>query len=116
MPIPGTGKADVVIVDASGEITVVECKLRANPDIRRQVAGQLLACASAISQMSFADFDGAFRRSKANTSLPDALVPGNDLDEEEFRAAVDDNLRSGRMRLIIAVDEITDELKRIVTI
>ena len=115
MPIPGTGSADVVIVDASGEITVVECKLRANPEIRRRVVGQLLAYASAISQMSFADFDGAFRRSKPNTSLSDALVPGNDLDEEEFRAAVDDNLRSGRMRLIIAVDEITEELKRTVT-
>lgn len=36
-------------------------------------------------------------------------------DEEEFRAAVDDNLRSGSMRLIIATDEITDELKRIVS-
>lgn len=110
MPIPGTGRADVVIVDASGEITVVECKLRANPEIRRRVVGQLLAYASAISEMSFADLDGAFRRSKANTSLSDALVLGNDLDEEEFRAAVDDNLRSGRMRLIIAVDEITEEL------
>ena len=115
MPIPGTGKADVVIVDAGGEITVVECKLRANPEIRRRVVGQLLAYASAISQMSFADFDGAFRRSNANRSLSDGLVPGNDLDEEEFRAAVDDNLRSGRMRLIIAVDEITEELKRTVT-
>jgi hypothetical protein len=115
MPIPGTGKADVVIVDASGEITVVECKLRANPEICRRVVGPLLAYASAISQMSFADFDGAFRRSKANRSLSDALVPGNDLDEDEFRAAVDDNLRSGSMRLIIAVDEITEELKRTVT-
>ena len=40
---------------------------------------------------------------------------GTDLDEEEFRAAVDDNLQSGSMRLIIATDEITDELKRIVS-
>ena len=115
MPISGTGKADVVIVEASGEITVVECKLRANPEIRRQVVGQLLAYASVISQMSFVDFDGAFRRSESNRPLSDALVPGNDLDEQEFRAAVDENLRSGRMRLIIAVDEITDELKRIVS-
>jgi hypothetical protein len=65
--------------------------------------------------MSFADFDGAFRRSRANRSLSDALVSANDLDEQEFRAAVDDNLRSGRMRLIVAVDEITEELKRTVT-
>jgi hypothetical protein len=65
--------------------------------------------------MNFADFDATFRRSEAHRSLSDALVPGNDLDEEEFRASVDENLRSGKMRLIIAVDEITDELKRIVS-
>jgi RecB family endonuclease NucS len=35
MPISGTGKADVVIVEASGDITVVECKLSTNPEIRR---------------------------------------------------------------------------------
>jgi hypothetical protein len=114
LPISGTGKADVVIVDASGEITVVECKLRANPEIRRHVVGQLLAYSSAISQMSFAEFDDAFARSRANSSLSDALVADSDLDEE-LRAAVDDNLRSGSMRLIIAVDEITDELKHIVS-
>jgi hypothetical protein len=115
MPISGTGKADVVIVDAAGDITVVECKLAANPEIRRKVVGQLLAYASAISQMSFAEFDDAFRRSKANRSLSDALVADGDLDEEEFRAAVEDNLRSGTMSLIIAVDEITDELKHSVS-
>ena len=60
MPISGTGKADVVIVDASGDITVVECKLAANPEIRRRVVGQLLAYASAIWQMSFEEFDDAF--------------------------------------------------------
>lgn len=114
MPISGTGKADVVIVDASSEITVVECKLRANPEIRRHVVGQLLAYSSAISQMSFADFNDAFARSKANSSLSDALAADSDLDEE-LRAEVEDNLRSGRMRLIIAVDEITDELKHIVS-
>lgn len=115
MPISGTGKAVVVVVDASGDITVVECKLRANPEIRRRVVGQLLAYASAIWQMSFADFDDAFRRSGAKRSLWDALARGDDLEEEEFRAAVEDNLTSGRMRLIIAVDEITDELRRIVS-
>lgn len=111
----GTGPADVVIVDGTGEITVVECKLRANPEIRRQVVGQLLAYASAISEMRFEGLDDAFRRSKADESLLDALAHDNDLDEEDFRRAVNDNLHNGRMRLIIAVDKITDELKRTVS-
>src|SRR4051812_37435862 len=90
MPISGAGSADVVIVDASGDITVVECKLRANPEIRRRVVGQLFAYASAIWRMSFARFDDAFRRSEAKRSLSDALVHDNGLDEEEFRRAVED--------------------------
>jgi hypothetical protein len=94
MPISCARSADVVIVDATGEIPVVECQLRGNPKIRRQVVGQLLAYASAIWRMSFADFD-------------DALTRRN--------SAVEDNLMSGSMRLVIAVDEITDELKRIVS-
>jgi len=115
LPISGVGSADVVVVDASGEITVVECKLRANPEIRRRVIGQLLAYSSGIWRMSFATFDDAFRRSETRQSLSDALLGGSDLEEEEFRRAVEDNLMSGSMRLIIAVDEITDELKRIVS-
>jgi len=115
LPISGVGSADVVVVDASGEITVVECKLRANPEIRRRVIGQLLAYSSGIWRMSFATFDDAFRRSEARQSLSDALVGGSDVEEEDFRRAVEDNLMSGSMRLIIAVDEITDELKRIVS-
>ena len=114
MPIPGAGAVDVVIVDANGDVTVVECKLRANPEIRRRVVGQLLAYASALWQMSFADFDDAFRRSEVKQSLS-GLLHGNDLDEEQFRRAVEDNLTSGRFRLIIAVDEITGELKRTVS-
>jgi hypothetical protein len=115
LPVAGAGSADVVIVTASGDITLVECKLHANPEIRRQVVGQLLAYASAIWHMSFADLDDAFRRSAAKRSLSDAFVDGREFDAEEFRQAVGDNLASGSMRLIIAVDEITEELKRIVT-
>src|SRR5205814_2018420 len=35
-------------------------------------------------------------------------------DEERFRETLAANLRDGRFRLVIAVDEITDEIKRIV--
>jgi hypothetical protein len=39
---------------------------------------------------------------------------GDEWDEEEFRAAVADNLARGRFRLVIVVDAITDELRRTV--
>jgi hypothetical protein len=59
-PVPDTGSADLVIVDSSGEITIVECKLRANPDIRRQVIGQVFAYAAGISSLDIAQFASHF--------------------------------------------------------
>jgi hypothetical protein len=109
------GFADVVVVEAEGQITLVECKLRANPEIRRAVVGQALAYAAAVWQMSYEDFDDAFAR-RAGAPLAAALGDGvTDWDEERFRLAVASNLQAGALRLVIAVDEITDELKRTVT-
>src|SRR4051794_12796885 len=48
-----TGYADVLVVEANGAITIVECKLRANPEIRRQVVGQALAYAAALWQSTY---------------------------------------------------------------
>jgi RecB family endonuclease NucS len=36
VPVPSTGSADVVAVDAAAQITIVECKLEKNPEIRRR--------------------------------------------------------------------------------
>jgi hypothetical protein len=105
----------VLVVEANGDITLVECKLRANPEIRRQVVGQALAYAASVWQMSYEELDEAFARRAAR---PRAAARGEgvtDWDEERFRQAVASNLEEGALRLVIAVDEITDELKRIVT-
>ena len=40
---PGTGSLDVAAISRAGEIALVECKLASNPEIRREVVGQLLA-------------------------------------------------------------------------
>jgi len=39
--IPEVGSVDLVAVDAQGELTLVECKLNANPEIRLAVIGHL---------------------------------------------------------------------------
>lgn len=41
-------------------------------------------------------------------------IAGGDWDEDEFREALKENLASGNFRLIVAVDAITDELKKTV--
>ncbi len=42
------GRADLVIVDTDGTITVVECKLATDADIRRTIVGQVLDYAARL--------------------------------------------------------------------
>lgn len=108
------GYVDIVGVDTNGDITIVECKLKKNPEIRREVIGQVLAYASALWQLSYEEFDAAFA-AKAGVSLTQRLAAmEEEWDEEVFRANLSDNLERGRFRLVIVVDQITEELKRII--
>ena len=113
--IPGVGSVDLVAVDAHGQLTLVECKLNANSEIRRAVIGQILAYAGGLWRMSYDDFAAGFT-ARAGQPLERAVAKavGDELDEDEFRSAVRQTLATGGFRLIIAVDAITDELKRIV--
>ncbi len=110
----GVGPIDLIAVGLDGSIVLVECKLRANPEIRRAVVGQLLAYASLIWQTPVAAFEQAVsaRLNKSLAAAARELAGTDDWDEATFRANLDRNLVDGRFRLVIAVDTITDELKR----
>jgi hypothetical protein len=109
------GYVDLIGVSRDGLITLVECKLKANPEIRRHVIDQILAYAATLWELSYESFDLAFS-ARTGTSLAHSLkeISDDDWDEEVFRAAVTKHLSIGRFRLVLAVDEITDELRRIV--
>lgn len=117
-PVPLAGFIDVLAVDLHGNITVVECKLRANPESRRWVIGQVLAYGAGLWKLSYEEFDRRFatRAAKPLAQLfaETAETTDETWNESTFRAAVEDNLTRGRFRLVIAVDEITEELERIV--
>jgi len=120
LTVPLIGSVDLAAVDPDGSIALVECKLGSNPEIRRSVIGQIFAYAAGLWQMGYEDFDRAFRLRNNSVSLGDsvqAALPaerGADWREENFRRNVADNLAAGRFTLMIAVDRITDELKRVV--
>jgi len=112
--LPGSGATDVIAFSASGDIALVECKLAANPEIKRKVIGQILEYAAYLWQMSYEEVDEHIR-DRMGSSLATLVVDSvaGDLDEEEFRAGVKQSLESGSFILIIVVDELNDELKRI---
>lgn len=99
------GFADLVAVAPDGSITLVECKLDANPQVRREVVAQALDYASRMWRMSIDEFERAW----AAAGGPDLFVGDPDL-----RAVVAANLAGAQFRLVLAVDTINDELRRIV--
>jgi hypothetical protein len=113
--IPGVGTVDLVCVDDLGVITLIECKLAKNAEIRRAVVGQIFAYASGLSGMSDTDFSAEFER-RTGVSLLSAVsaAAGSDVDAEEFAGSVGANLAAGRFRLVVAVDAITPELQAII--
>src|SRR5207249_4092094 len=103
-------------------LTLIECKLAANPEIRRAVVGQIFAYASGLWRMHGDDLDAAWRaRSTTGAGLRQAAeaLAGHRAIEEPFDGTVfmqriSENLALGRMRLVVAVDTITSELRRII--
>ncbi|KAB2807190.1 hypothetical protein F9L07_27255 [Pimelobacter simplex] len=112
--VPGIGSIDLVGVAADGAITLIECKLRANPQIRREVVGQILAYAGGIWQMSYDEFAATWEARSGRSLLDHVRDKTGAEDAEAIRAGVVDSLARGVFTLVIAVDEITDELKRII--
>lgn len=107
----GVGPADVVILDESGDLTLIECKLTTNPQIRREIVGQVLDYASRLWGTSVDQFEAAWRRASKSDVSP---LAGFDDEGEDTRERLAHNLELGRMRLVLAVDKVNDDLKRIV--
>jgi hypothetical protein len=118
LKVGGKQRIDLVAVDSTGAITLVECKLRDNPDFHRDVIGQAFGYAAHLWRMDLSEFEAAFEAaSKSPTTsvvdqLDERMVKG--LDAATFREAVASNLAAGRFRILIIVDEITEEMKQIV--
>lgn len=103
------GPADIVVVDSMGELTLVECKLASNPQIRREVVGQMFDYASRLWKMDVEDFAAKWlARTSHSLNLDEA--------DGEFsvRESLARNLADGRFRIVLAVDAINPALKRMI--
>jgi hypothetical protein len=119
--LPGSGFTDLIGIDETGGITIIECKLAANREIRRKVIGQVLEYAAFLWGMSYEEFERQCCKAEKwegknlTDVIKDKLEPqGKPFSVEDFKANMESNLREGDFRLIIAVDELDPELKRII--
>ena len=113
--LPGSGTTDLLGVDSTGNILIVETKLAKNQESRRKVVGQILEYAAYLWGMSFDDFDSLFARKRGKSILPILTEFRPDLVVEQVRKTICENLANGKFQLLIAVDAINDELERIIT-
>jgi hypothetical protein len=116
--VPEVGKVDLAAVGLSGRITLVECKLANNSEIRRSVVGQAFAYAAGLWRRSYDEFDSLFTARHGRNlaaAVEDLAGIQDDWDEDVFRQNVAENLELGRFDFVIAVDTITDELKLVVS-
>lgn len=110
------GYIDILAFTARGDIAIIECKLAKNTQAKREVIGQILDYAAHVWGMSYEELDQIIQ-TKENRSLADFVHEQSnepEWDEEEFRANIAAALEQGNFILTIAVNEINEELNRIV--
>lgn len=115
--VTSVGQIDNLFVTPSGQLVVVEAKLWKNPEARREVVGQIIDYASALSMLTVDELDGLVAQSddsrrgiwaRALTSPFSSQVP----EESSFRDALRRNLKQGRFLLLVVGDSIRDEVER----
>jgi len=116
-----SGAEDILYIDQNGLLTVVETKLRRNPEARREVVGQILEYAAQMSTWSSADVERQAQKFFASPEAPEEYrdcalekalqrfqesrgVPP-DFSYDDFLQQVQTNIDRGRFRLVIAIDE-----------
>jgi hypothetical protein len=104
----GAGPADIVVVEEDGSLTLVQCKLDANPQVRREIVGQMFDYASRLWKMDVTVFDARWRARTGSS------FHGDGTEGETLRGTVARNLEEGRFRIVLAVDAINTPLKRMV--
>lgn len=112
--LPGSGNTDILAFNSSGDIVVVECKLASNQEIKRKVIAQVLEYGAYLWNMSYEELnERVFLCTNKNLAELVAKATGDpEWEEEAFRTAIEENLTNGSFVLVIAVDEMNEELNR----
>jgi hypothetical protein len=104
-----SGPIDNLIINSKdGSLTLVECKLAKNSEVRRKILGQIIDYAASLSKLSFEEFHQRWL-ARNGVNLTSVETPKGPLS-----LAVTNNLEGSRFTLLLAVDEINEPLKDMV--
>jgi hypothetical protein len=117
----GGGFADLLAVEPSGRLVVIEVKLASNAEARRAVIAQILAYAAFLRGTAPEVLEDEILRTNLQRigyqSIADAVEqqdPEGSFDADTFRLGLADSLTAGRFRLVLVLDDAPTELVRLV--
>jgi len=117
----GSGYADLIAIEPTGRLAVIEVKLARNAEARRAVVAQVLTYAAFLRGLTAATLEQQtltrHLSDRGYASLVDAARSSDqtgDFDEAAFSNGLDEALRRGRFRLVFVLDEAPAELVRLV--
>jgi hypothetical protein len=117
----GSGWADLIAVEPSGRVALIEVKLARNAEARRALVAQVLAYAASLYGLDPAAFAqevlGRHLRARGYETLAGAVAAADHtgaFDPEAFAAGLEDSLSQGRVRLVLVLDAAPAELVRLV--
>ncbi len=112
------GFIDNLFMTPSGDIVLVETKLWRNNEIRREVVAQALDYVAALTAMSYAEFENAVARGEgAPSRIYDLFADHPEaLEEARFIDAASNNLRRGRMLVMVLGDGIRRETEALASL
>lgn len=110
---------DHLFVDSQGVPVLVEVKRSTDTRIRREVVAQMIDyAANAVKYWPVERLRTLVEQSAATRQEnPDGVLSsafGEDIEPDRFWRTVEQNLRSGRVRLIFLADRLPDELVRVI--
>src|SRR5436305_2584240 len=117
----GSGRADLIAIEPSGRIAIIEIKLARNEEARRAIITQVLAYAAYLwgLEQSALEQDVLYQHlhTRGYENLAHA-VESNDqegsFDAEAFSAGITESLKLGDFRLVFVLDAAPEELVRLV--
>jgi hypothetical protein len=115
----GTGYADLLAVESSGRLVIIEVKLAGNAESRRAVVAQVLSYAGYLQGLDPGQLESqvlATQLAPAGTVV--AAVEADDqqygLDGQAFQDGLARTLAEGSFRLVIVLESAPDELLQVV--
>ncbi len=116
----GSGLSDLIAVEESGRIAVIEVKLSRNAEARRAIVAQILTYAAYLRGLDIQSFElrvNAYLQERGYAHLTDAVVANNQdgsFDAVVFADGLADSLAHGRFRLVLVLDSAPAELIQLV--